>query len=101
MHALIVFPYYFFAALNLAVVLVLLTRLLRLKVSINTLVTTSVVVSLVAMILVMSHDEISARDLKGGPMLVMAIVSFVLAGLDALLKKSLPHQIDQELDVEM
>ncbi|HYD46974.1 MAG TPA: hypothetical protein VEB21_01435 [Terriglobales bacterium] len=101
MHWLIVVPYYFFTALTLSALLILTARLLRLKVAVNTLVTGAVITALIGMILVLSSDAVSVADLTGRGILCLGIASFVLAGLDATLMKSLPHSIDHELDFEV
>lgn len=97
MHSLIVFPFYFFTALSLTALLVIGARLLRSKVAINTLVVISVLVSLVAVISLLASDALSVDDLKLVPMLVLMLVSFVLAGIDAILMKSIPLDLDEEM----
>lgn len=100
MHYLIVFPYYFFTALTLSLLLSIVTRVLRLRIAIGTLVTTAVLVSLGGYIAALASDGISIEHFTGLPMLAVGLTSFLLAAVDTVLKRALPHAIDEELQAE-
>lgn len=97
MHYLILFPYYFFTALTLAIALSIITRTLRLKLSINAIMLTSVLVSLAGYMIMIASPQFSIDHFTGKPMAAIGVASFVLATLDTVLKRALPHAIDEEL----
>ena len=97
LHALILFPYYFFGALTTLLVLMILSRVLRLGVSINVLVGIAIVVGVLGLAIPLAADLFDLHDLGGKPMLVLAASTFILAGVDVLLAKALPLRLDDEL----
>jgi len=97
LHSLIVVPYYFFLALSLLPLLVLVCRLLRLKVSIGALVGVAIGMSVAAIAIPLIADWVDLARLSGRPMLLLGLLSFVLAALDAALARVLPLPLDTEL----
>ena len=97
MHALILIPYYFFAALAVLACLMLVCRLLRLKISLNALVGTAIVSSLLMLIAPLALDWIDLADLTARPMVGLVLLSFIVAGADVALAKRLPVRFDQDL----
>ena len=96
-HWLIVVPYYFFAALTALPLLMLVSRLLRLKVPINTLVGAAIAVALAVVIVPLATDAVDLTAFTGRPLLVLGAASFVCAALDAALARVLPLPLDGEL----
>lgn len=96
-HWLILFPYYFFTALSFLLLSIVVARVLRLKVGVNPLVMTSVVVSLALIAVPLILDWANLHDYEGRMMLAIGLGSFVLAGLDVLLEQWLPLPLDGEL----
>ena len=97
MHGLIVVPYYFLGPLAGLPFLMLLSRLLRLKVAINTLVGGAIVLSLVSIIVPLACGWVSVDAFTGRPLAVLMGLSFVFTALDAALAKVLPLRLDDEL----
>lgn len=100
LHWLIVVPFYFFGALTLLSGFVLAARLMRLRVTINALVITAIVVTVLALAVPLTLDWIDIEALTGRRVAVLLVASFVFAGLDALLKDQLPLPLDHELESE-
>jgi hypothetical protein len=98
LHWLIVIPYYFFSALTIFLLLVVVSRLVRSKATANTLATAAVVGGLLAVAGPLATEAVSIDDLGLVPMLVIAALSFALALIDALLKSSLVLPLDAELE---
>ena len=97
LHWLIVIPYYFVTTLALLPFLVLATRLVRLKLSINTLVGAAIVLAIAAIALPLALDWIDLEAFKGRALLVPIAASFVFVALDLALARSLPLPLDEEL----
>jgi len=97
-HWLLLIPYYFFAALGGLLLLMVLGRILRASISINTLVTVSIVVSLIAIVLPPILGWTRMGDYTGGRLLLLGVATFVLAALDVLLQRWLPLPLDHELE---
>jgi len=97
LHALIVIPYYFVGTLAALPFLIVLTRILRLKVAINLLVATSIILSLAGLIVPLACDWVELVSLTGRPLLVLIVLSFLFAGVDAALCRILPLPLDAEL----
>ena len=97
-HWLIVVPFYFFSALSFLLLTVVLARILRLKIGINPLVITAVIVSLGLVVAPLIAGWATVHDYEGRTMLVIGLVSMGLAGLDVVLQQWLPLPLDQELE---
>ena len=97
LHWLILVPYYFFLALAYLGVLMVGTRLLRIKSSINTLVGIAIVVSVVDLVVLFAFDFVEIDDFRFLPLLGIFAVSLVCASLDQLLQRRLPLPLDEEL----
>jgi putative exporter of polyketide antibiotics len=96
-HWLILVPYYFFLALTLLALLVVVCRLARVKANINTLVGVAIALGVAIPIGLLALDVIDLAHLKALPMLVLAAASMVLAGIDVVLSRLLPLPLDQDL----
>ena len=97
LHWLILIPYYFFGALAALAVLILLCRLLRLTVSIATLVGTAIGLAVAGTAIPLACGWVDRDGLTGGPLLALAALSLVVAGVDAAVAKLLPLRLDAEL----
>ncbi len=97
LHALIVVPYYFVAALAALPFLILACRVLRLKLSINPLVGISIGVSLAAIVVPLACDWVDLTAFTGRPLLVLILASFLFAAVDTALADRLPLPLDDEL----
>ena len=100
LHWLIVVPFYFFGALALLSILIVASRLLRLKVSINFLVISSILITLLALAVPLSFDWVDLEWFTGWKAAVLLITSFLLAGIDTVLKRSITSPLDEELEAE-
>lgn len=97
LHWLVLVPYYFFLALAYLGLLMVGTRLFRIKTSINVLVGISIVVSLIDLIAIFALDLVEIDDFRFLPLLAIFSVSLVCAALDNVLHKRLPLPLDEEL----
>ncbi len=97
LHWLILIPYYFFGTLAVLTLLVLLTRVTRIKTSINTLVGIAIASTVFDLVFVLSTGMLKIDHFTAGPMLAIGGASFVFAFIDFLLRKSLPLPLDEEL----
>ena len=97
LHGLIVVPYYFVAPLASLPLLMVISRLLRLQVAINTLVGSAIVLSLVSIIVPLICKWVSLEAFTGRPLAVLVLLSFVFTALDAALARVLPLPLDDEL----
>jgi hypothetical protein len=97
LHWLIVVPLYFFTALTLSLSLILVARLIRVRVSFDTLATgaSAVAIGLIVTLLVAGWLTLDAY--MGRVLLVLIVASFAVAGLDTLLQSLLPLPLDDEL----
>lgn len=100
LHWLIVVPFYFFGALALVSGLVLITRILRLSLGINAIVIASIGLSLAGLTIPLWLDWVDLESLTGLRAAGLLILSFVFAGLDALLKDRLPLPLDEDLEID-
>jgi hypothetical protein len=96
-HWLILIPYYFFGAITLLALGMLLTRIVRLKVDINVLIGIAIAGSLAAVVMLPAFGIVPLRRFTAWPMLALGVASFVLAALDALLARLLPSPMDESL----
>ena len=97
LHALIVVPYYFVSALAALPLLILGARLLRLKVSVNTLVGIAIGLAVASIVVPLAADWLDLDAFTGRPLLVLVLASLVLAAIDAALMRHLPLPLDDEL----
>ena len=98
MHWLIVIPLYFFAALALLLSLMLVSRLLRLRVSVNPLVTIAVTVSLALIVAPVVIGWATLDSYTGRVLLVLMLSTFAMALIDTFLQTYLPVPLDKELE---
>jgi hypothetical protein len=96
-HWLILIPYYFVGTLAALPLLILASRLLRLKVSVNTLVGGAIGLSLIAIIVPLLCGWVEVRAFTGRPMVVLVLLSFAFAAADLALAQRLPLPLDEEL----
>ncbi len=97
LHWLVVIPYYFFLALAYLGLLMVGTRLLRIKASINTLVGISIAISFLDLVVLLGGGFLSIESFTFLPLLGIFAVSLVCAALDSLLERRLPLPLDEEL----
>jgi hypothetical protein len=96
-HALVVIPFYFFAALSTFLVLALVSRILRLQVGANTLATTAVILAVAVVAVPLFLDWIDLAHLNGRRLLALGGISVLLAAIDTLLQRLLPLPADRDL----
>jgi hypothetical protein len=94
---LILVPYYFVGALAAAPLLMLLCRVVRAKVSINTLVGTAIGITVAAIGVPLACGWLSLRAFAARPLLLLLIASVLFAVLDAALAERLPLPLDKDL----
>lgn len=97
LHWLIVVPYYFFLAMAYLSILMVGTRLLRVKTSINTLVGISIAVSFLDLVILLGGGFLTIKQFTFLPLLAIFAVSLVFAAIDALLARRLSLPLDEEL----
>ena len=97
-HWLIVVPYYFFLALTLLPLLMVLTHVVRAKVSLGTLATITFVLSVAGVAVPLIADWIDLAHLTGRPLLGLVVASFALVALDGMLAHRRRLPLDEELD---
>ena len=98
LHWLILFPYYFFTALSLFLLLLVICRVVRAEVSANPLSMTAVVAAVVLTAAPLVSGATSISDYSWPGLVFLLVVSLVLATIDAVLKSSLAVPIDAELE---
>jgi hypothetical protein len=96
-HWLILIPYYFVGTLTALPLLMLICRMLRAKIAINTLVAAAIVLSLAGIIVPLASDWLDLRHFTGRPMLVLLLLSFAFAAADGALAPRLPLPLDDEI----
>jgi len=77
--------------------LMVVSRLLRLKVAINTLVGGAIVLTLASIVVPLSFKWVTLSAFTGRPLAVLMLLSFALTVIDAALSKVLPLPLDDEL----
>lgn len=97
LHWLIVIPFYFFGSLAALPLLIVICRLLRLKVSINTLVGAAIALSIAGIVIPLAADWVDLTAFRGRQMLALAVLSMLLVAVDAALVNALPLPLDKEL----
>lgn len=90
LHWLIVIPYYFLGAILLAGLLAVACRLLRVAASMDRLAAVATIGSIAALTLLIATGAVGIGELTLLPLLVLGLISFVVAGLDALLAPGRP-----------
>jgi RsiW-degrading membrane proteinase PrsW (M82 family) len=98
LHYLILVPYYFFGALTLTLAIILACRLTRRSLAINAVVSASVLGTIASLFVVLSTYHVSIEHFRLLPLLGLLAVSFLLAGIDAVLRKRLPLALDREIE---
>lgn len=98
LHGLIVIPYYFFAALAILFLLLVIARLTRARVAAHVLVLAAVSLSLAALVAPLLVGWTTLAQYTGWPLVLIAVVSFALAAVDVVLQQWLPLPLDRELD---
>lgn len=96
MHYLLLVPFYVFIAIGVFLLLSILCRVLRLKLTANALAVTAVTVGVVIVLLPL-FEGIQLSDYTGRRLLLVAGITFVLATIDTLLEPLLPLPLDAEL----
>ena len=96
MHWFLLVPFYVFIAIGVFLLLSILCRVLRLKLSANALAVTAVIVGVVIVLLPL-FEGIQLSDYTGRRLLMIGVVTFVLATIDTLLEPLLPLPLDAEL----
>jgi hypothetical protein len=95
-HWFLLVPFYVFIAIGVFLLLSILCRVLRLKLSANALAVTAVIVGVVIVLLPL-FEGIQLSDYTGRRLLMIGVVTFVLATIDTLLEPLLPLPLDAEL----
>ena len=90
LHWLILFPYYFFGAFVLTTLFAILSRVLRLPLTIERLAGAGIVASVGLLVALFAVGTVGIGDFTLLPILGLIAASFLLAALDTLLKKPLP-----------
>ncbi len=97
LHWVIVIPYYFVGALAALPLLMLLSRLARMKFSINTLVGTAIALAVAGLAIPLTCGWFGLAALTGRPLLVLVVASLLFAAVDTALADILPLPLDAEL----
>jgi len=97
-HWLIVVPYYFFLALTLLPLLMVLTRVVRARVSLSTLATMTFVLSVLGVAVPLIADWVDLAHLTGRPLVGLIAASLALVALDGVLARRWRQPLDDELD---
>jgi hypothetical protein len=97
LHWLIVIPLYFFGSMTLLLSFILGARLLRLRVSVDPLVTgaSTLTIGLIVISLVAGWVTLDAH--AGLVLVALIAASFAFAGLDTLVRSLVPLPLDEEL----
>ena len=97
MHGLILIPYYFVGTLAALPLLMVICRLVRFRVAINTLVGGAIAITLLSIGVPLACHWVSLGAFTGRPMLGLVLLSFVFAAADQMLSGQLPLPLDDEL----
>jgi hypothetical protein len=97
LHWMVVIPMYFFTAMTLLALFILVARLLRARVSLDPLVASACALALGLAVgpLVVGWATLDAYT--GRVVLGLIVVSLALTGLDTILRSPLPLPLDEEL----
>ncbi|MGH7856446.1 MAG: hypothetical protein ACREQY_03880 [Candidatus Binatia bacterium] len=94
LHWLVLFPVYFFGAMSLFAIFDLSVRVLRVDVEAHALAGRAIAVSLIGLVALFLLDVVSIGTFTLLPVLGLALLSFLLAGIDAILIRVLPLPSD-------
>lgn len=97
LHWLILIPYYFFAALGVLLASLVLCRIVRLRASLNALVSTAIGVALVLVIVPLLGGWAAIGAYDGRKMIAVAVLTFLFALIDTLISGRLPLPLDRDL----
>jgi hypothetical protein len=97
LHWLIVIPLYFFGSITLLLSFILAARLLRLRVSVDPLVTAASALAIGLIVVPLVAGWVTLDAYAGLVLAVLIVASFALAGLDTLLQSLVPLPLDEEL----
>ena len=97
LHWLIVVPLYFFGNMTLCLSFIVAARLLRLRVSVEPLVTGTSALAIVLTVVPLVAGWVTLDASAGRVLIVLIVASFAVAGLDTLLQSLLPLPLDKEL----
>ena len=98
LHWLVLFPYYFFTAVCLYLLLTLICRVVRAGVSANPLAITAVVAAVLATATPLLGGGTRLAQYSWQGLVVLLAVSAILATLDAVLAGPLKLPLDAELE---
>lgn len=97
MHALILIPFYFFTATGLFLALLSVSRLLRLRPTLNSLAIGAVGAALLILAVPLSFGCVGTAFFTGLKLLGVAVASALLAAVDVLVGFALPLSLDTDL----
>jgi hypothetical protein len=95
-HWLLLIPFYVFIAIGIFLLLSILCRVVRVKLSANALAVTAVVVGVMVALLPLA-EGVELSDYTGRRLLLVVATTFALAAIDTLLEPLLPLPLDAEL----
>jgi hypothetical protein len=98
MHWLILLPYYFIGPMAALPLLILVARVSRLKVSINTLTAGAIVLSVAAIVIPLASGWLDKSAFTGRPLALLLLLSFLFAAVDTALAGRLPLSLDNQLN---
>ena len=90
LHWLILIPYYYFGTMTLAILLAIVSRLLRLPVTMERLVFTSMLAVVAGLTGLLVMETIQIDDFGLLPVVALLAGSFILAGLETMMLSSRP-----------
>lgn len=97
MHWLILLPYYFIGPMAALPLMILVARISRLKVSINTLTAGAILLSVAAMAVPLAAGWLEPSAFTGRPLAFLLLLSFLFAVVDTALAGRLPLALDSQL----
>lgn len=98
LHWLILFPYYFFTAVSLYLLLVLACRVVRAQASANPLAMTAAISAVILTALPLLTGMTRLAQYRWQGLVALLAISAILATLDAALAGSLKLPLDNELE---
>src|SRR5262245_37513411 len=97
LHWLIVVPFYFFGSITLLLSFILAARLLRLRVSVDPLVTGACALAIGLVVVPLVAGWVTLDAYAGRVLVGLIVASFALAGLEGFLQPLVPLPLDEEL----